>query len=105
VLALTVIAFWLLLQLSRTLREMRKAAGAPVGHVESAVMLHSKLRKGMTLAQILALTGSLGERVEPPPAGADDGWRWSDAGGASVTAALVGGHLRNWALARPATEA
>lgn len=101
VLALTVIVFWLLLQFSRTLRVMRKAAGAPVGHVESAVMLHSKLRQGMTLAQILALTGSLGERMPATDDGAVDEWRWADAGGATVNVRMRDGRLLGWKLDRP----
>ena len=101
VLALTVIVFWLLLQFSRTLRVMRKAAGAPVGHVESAVMLHSKLRQGMTLAQILALTGSLGERMPSTDDGAVEEWRWFDAGGATVNLRMRDGRLLGWKLDRP----
>jgi hypothetical protein len=103
VLALTVIVFWLLLQFSRALRVLRKAADAPVGQVASAVMLHSKLREGMTLPQVLAITRSLGVRVtEPPPeAPADEVWRWSDAGGVGVSLLLRAGRLRSWTLDRP----
>ena len=49
VLGITVLVFWLLLQFSRSLRVLKQAAGAPVGHVGSAVMLQSKLTAGMTL--------------------------------------------------------
>ncbi len=101
VLALTVIVFWLLLQFSRTLRVMRKAAGAPIGHVASAVMLHSRLREGMTLAQILALTGSLGERIAAPGDAAEEQWRWRDEGGAAVTVRMRDGRLFGWTLDRP----
>jgi hypothetical protein len=101
VLAVTAIVFWLLLQFSRALRALRKAGSAPLGRVASAVMLHAKLREGMTLAQVLALTGSLGERVSPPAAGAEESWRWRDAGAASVTVHLRGGRTRHWALQRP----
>ncbi len=102
VLALTVIVFWLLLQFSRALRVMRKAGAAPVGRVASAVMLHSRLREGMTLAQLLAVTGSLGERVALPPGGdADEAWRWRDDGEVSVTVELHGGRTRRWTLQRP----
>lgn len=100
VLALTVIVFWLLLQFSRALRVLRKAADAPVGRVASAVMLHSRLREGMTLAQVLALTGSLGERVEPPASGAGESWCWRDGGEASVTVQLAGGRVTRWTLER-----
>jgi hypothetical protein len=98
VLAGTVIAFWMLLQFSRALRVLRTAAGRPKGQVDSAVMLGSKLRKGMTLAKVLPLTRSLGEKCE-----ADAGqerWRWTDAGGDTITLRFAGGVLADWALAR-----
>jgi hypothetical protein len=101
VLAVTAIVFWLLLQFSRALRALRKAGGAPLGRVASAVMLHSRLRQGMTLVQVLALSGSLGERVEPPAAEADESWRWRDEGDVSVTVDLRGGRVVGWQLARP----
>ena len=99
-LALTVVVFWLLLQFSRALRALRKAGAAPVGSLRSAVMLHAKLRKGMTLPQVLAATGSLGEKVDVPPAGAGESWRWRDAGGAVVTVHLKRGKVVDWSLVR-----
>ena len=101
VLAVTVIVFWLLLQFSRALRAMRKAAGAPVGQVASAVMLHSKLREGMTLAQVLEIAGSLGARVDAQGDGAHEAWRWVDAGGVAVRVELHGGKVSRWSLERP----
>ena len=101
VLAVTAIVFWLLLQFSRALRVMSKAGRAPVGRVKSAVMLHSKLREGRTLVQVLALTGSLGERVDPPLSGAEESWRWRDDGDVAVTVNLVGGRTRSWQLTGP----
>ena len=95
-LALTLITFWLVLQFNRAIRVMKNAASAPVGHVDSAVMLHSRLRAGMTLVQIVAMTRSLGRKVAAAP----ETWAWSDAGDATVTLVLVGGKLRDWALSR-----
>lgn len=100
VLAVTAIVFWLLLDFSRTLRALRRAARAPVGRVGSAVMLHSRLRKGMTLTQVLGVAGSLGERVEPSPEGADESWRWRDDGEAAVTVSLRAGRTTDWDLQR-----
>jgi hypothetical protein len=102
VLAFTLIVFWLLLQFSRTLRALRKASSAPVGSVASAVMLHSRLREGMTLMQVLPLTRSLGERITPPLGSAEESWRWRDAGDASVVVSLRGGRICGWALQRGA---
>ncbi len=96
VLAVTVIVFWLLLQFSRSLRVLRNAAGKPVGHVDSAVMLHSKLKAGMTLVQVLPLTRSLGTKLGEAP----ERWGWADAGGARVSLEFDGGKLRTWQLLR-----
>ena len=100
-LAFTVIVFWLLLQFSRAVRAMRKAGSAPVGRVASAVMLHSRLRQGMTLVQVLGVTGSLGERITPPAPGAEETWRWRDDGEVGVSVNLNAGRTRDWVLERP----
>jgi hypothetical protein len=79
---------------------LRLAAGRPKGQVDSAVMLGSKLRTGMTLAKVLPLTRSLGEKCE-----ADAGqerWRWADAGGDAITLRFAEGALVDWALVRTA---
>jgi hypothetical protein len=100
VLGITVIVFWLLLQFSRALRTMRAANAAPVGHVGSAVMLHARLKPGMRLLDVIALTRSLGERVAEPPA---EAWRWRDDGGAAVRLEFdARGRLVRWALEREA---
>ncbi len=95
-LAASVITFWLLLQFSRSLRVLRDAAGAPVGSVASAVMLHAKLQRGMNLAQVLKLTRSLGRRVRDEP----ETWAWADAGGDEVQVVLQGGRVSGWDLKR-----
>ena len=97
-LAATVIVFWLLLQFSRSLRVLRQAGGAPVGHVASAVMLNAKLGTGWTLLRLLALTKSLGRRVSETP----EVWAWADDGGAQVAITLVNGRVTSWVLTRPA---
>ena len=99
-LAVSVIVFWLLLQFSRALRVMRQAAGAPVGHVPSAVMLHAKLRSGMRLMDIIPLTRSLGQAVVAE-AGSSETFIWTDASGAVVRVELVAGRVHKWALERP----
>ena len=97
------IVFWLMLQFSRTLRVLRATADAPVGQVASAVMLHSRLREGMALADVLALTRSLGVQAAVD-ADADEAWRWNDAGGAGVVVLLREGRVRRWRLERPPGE-
>jgi hypothetical protein len=99
VLAITVIVFWLLLQFSRALRVMRAAAGRPMGHVQSAVMLQSRLHDGMQLAQVMKLTGSFGLRRSE--AGADpEVFAWADGSGDEVVVELRGGKVRSWRLQR-----
>jgi hypothetical protein len=101
VLAITIVVFWLLLQFSRALRAMRLAGAAPVGKVPSAVMLNARLKRGMTLVQVIGITRSLGERVngaEQP----QDVWRWRDDGGAAVALTFERGRLVAWAMEREA---
>jgi hypothetical protein len=96
VLGVTAIVFWLLLQFSRSLRVLKNAGAAPVGHVDSAVMLHSKLKPGMSLMQVLALTRSLGTRLGDSP----ERWGWADPGDARLALEFDAGKLRSWTLTR-----
>ena len=96
-LALTVIAFWLLLQFSRALRVMRLAARAPVGHVPSAVMLHARLHAGMQMMNVVKLTRSLGRKLRDEP----DTFAWRDESGAEVEVEFADGRCRTWRLTRP----
>jgi len=95
-LAVTLIVFWLLMQFSRALRALRKAARSPVGHIDNAVMLNARLQHGQRLPQILALTRSLGHKLSDNP----EAFEWRDAGGDAVRIELVGGKLARWELQR-----
>ena len=99
-LALSVIVFWLLMQFSRALRTMRRAAGRPVGLVDSAVMLHAGLHLGMRLPQILLLTRSLGRRLDDSRHADVESYAWRDSGGDEVVVDLKGGQLTTWRLQR-----
>jgi hypothetical protein len=94
--AASLIVFWLLLQFSRALRVMRNASDAPVGHVDSAVMLHSRLKRGMRMLELVQLTRSLGRKVSDAP----ESWAWSDDSGAMVTVVLQGARIDHWTLSR-----
>ena len=94
--AASAIVFWLLLQFNRAVRVMKNAAGAPVGHVASAVMFHAGLTRGMTMLKVVTKTKSLGRKI----AGSDDDWRWSDDGGASVVLHFERGRLERWRIER-----
>lgn len=97
ILALTVVVFWLLLQFSRLMRVMQTANGAPVGQIDSAVMLQSRLREGMKLMDVLPMTKSLGAKVE----GQAETWAWTDAGGIRLELQFRKGVLQRWELRRP----
>ena len=96
VLALSVIAFWMLLLFSRAMRVMRIASQAPVGTVPNAVMLHARLQAGMPLMKILILTRSLGQKLSDTP----ETWRWQDGAGDSVRVVMQQGRCTEWTLER-----
>lgn len=92
--ATTGIVFWLLLQISRLMRVMKKAGAAPLGSVGNAVMLNSKLHAGMKLVDLIGLAGSLGRKQAP------ETFVWRDAGGDAVEVVLRKGKLAEWRLIR-----
>jgi hypothetical protein len=101
VLAASVVVFWMLLQFSRAVRVMRAAAARPVGTVDSAVMLQSHLHKGLTLAQLIKHTHSLGDKRGTDP----ESYAWRDAAGDEVVVELRGGRLTEWRLVRAGPQA
>ncbi len=100
VLAATVIVFWLLLQFSRSLRALRGASDRPVGTIDNAVMLHSRLHEGMRLVEVLKLTRSLGRKVADDP----ETFAWRDGEGSEVRAEFRAGRLAGSRLVRPSAD-
>jgi hypothetical protein len=94
------VVFWMLLQFSRALRAMREAAGRPVGRVDSAVMLHARLRTGLRLVDIMKLTRSLGQPAADHNGQDPEVFLWTDEAGDSVRVELTAGKLSAWALRR-----
>lgn len=94
----TATVFWLLLQFNRAVRVMKNAGQAPVGHIDSAVMLNAKLRPGMTMLRVVTLTRSLGRQLDE----SGDRWAWQDEGASRVTLRFVRGRLVEFVLDRPA---
>jgi hypothetical protein len=94
--AATVVVFWLLLQFNRSIRVMKNAASAPMGHVGSAVMLNAQLKRGMTMLALVSHTKSLGRKVSDEP----ESWAWSDDSGAVVTVVLKHARVDHWTLTR-----
>lgn len=99
VLAAACVCMWALLHMSRMLVVLRRTAQNPVGSVASAVMLQSRLQKGMSLLQVLAMTQALGHSLDTQ-AQSTEVYQWLDAGGDSVRCTFAQGKLVNWELQR-----
>lgn len=95
---------WLLLHFTRMMTILKRAANRPIGYVDSAVMLNAKLKPGMTLMHVIAMTRALGQLqtekdVQP------EIFRWTDASQSHVTCTFVEGKLAQYALFRPTEPA
>lgn len=95
------LVLWFLLYYTRVMTVIKRANDRPIGYVGSAVMLNAKLKPGLSMLHVMAMTHSLGERqsaegVEP------EVYRWRDPGDSFVTAEFRGGKLQTWRLERPA---
>jgi len=91
---------WLLLHFTRMMTVLKRAANRPVGYVGSAVMLNAKLRPGVTLLHVVAMTKSLGALQSPKDA-QPELYRWTDGTESHVTCEFEGGKLKKWDLVRP----
>lgn len=98
--AVGAIVMIVLVQFSKMMGVLNRAAKNPKGHVGSAVMLNAKLRKGVNLLHVMAMTRSIGQALSAE--GADpEFFRWTDDGGSSVTCEFSRGKLVKWTLERP----
>ena len=95
---------WALLHFTRLTRVLSRAANQPVGSVGSAVMLNARLKPGVNLLHVVAMTQALGERLSPEDADPES-YRWTDGSASSVTCEFVKGRLVKWTLYRPAEPA
>ena len=100
--AVGALVMWLLLHFTRMMTVLQRAAKRPIGFVDSAVMLNAKLRPGVTLLHIVAMTRSLGELRSAQDAQPEI-YRWTDGTHSQVTCDLVGGTRKSWTLERPAS--
>lgn len=103
-LVVTVLVMWGMLHVTRMLQVMKRAANRPIGHVASAVMLNAKLKPGVTLMHVIAMTRSLGA-LQSPKDEQPEVYRWTDTGGSHVTCVFQGGKLQSWDMVRPTPEA
>ncbi|PLC02047.1 glycerate kinase [Variovorax sp. RO1] len=96
------IVMFLLMHFNRTMQVLKRAADRPIGTVASSVMLNAKLKPGVTLMHVIAMTRALGE-LRSPENVQPELYRWTDAGGSYVDAVFNGGKLQSWTLTRPET--
>jgi hypothetical protein len=94
---------WLLLHFTRLLTILKRAADRPMGHVGSAVMLNARLKKNLTLMDVIARTKSLGA-LQSPKDTQPELFRWTDGTDSHVTCEFRGGKLVQWTLVRPSQE-
>jgi hypothetical protein len=95
------LVMWGLLHYTRLMNVMQKARNNPIGYVGSAVMLNARLKPGVNLMHVVAMTRALGEQLsaegqEP------EVYRWTDGTQSHVTCEFVNGRLARWSLVRPA---
>ena len=94
------VVMWILLHFTRMVTILKKAADRPIGHVASAVMLNAKLKKGVNLMHVIAMTRSLGKLLTEKDAQPEI-FTWTDSSDSVVTCTFVGGKLTEWTLVRP----
>ncbi len=102
--AVTVLVMWALLHFNRMVQVLNRASNRPIGYVDSAVMLNAKLKPGMTLLHVVAMTKSLGA-LQGPKDIQPEVYRWTDGTESHVTCTFEGGKLVQHALFRPTQEA
>lgn len=96
----TVIVMWMLLHFTRLMKVLQRASSRPIGYCDSAVMLNAKLRPGVNLLHVVALTRALGEQLSPKDE-QPEVFRWTDGTQSHVTCEFRGGKLVQWNLFRP----
>ncbi len=97
------VVMWGLLHFNRMMQVLKRAANRPIGYVDSAVMLNAKLRPGVTLMHVMAMTRALGE-LQSPAETQPEVLRWTDGAQSHVTCEFLGGKLQKWVLVRPGAE-
>ena len=97
------LVMWAMLHFTRLMHILQRAAQRPIGYVGSAVMLNVKLKPGMTLMHVVAMTRALGELRSAKDA-QPELYRWTDGSGSWVECPFVGGRLRSHQMVRPPAD-
>ena len=103
-LAVSGVVMWMLLHFTRMMKVLQRAANRPVGYVDSAVMLNARLRPGVNMLHVVAMTRALGEQLSDKEA-QPEVFRWTDGSASHVTCEFANGKLARWTLQRPDPEA
>ena len=96
----TGLVMWLLLHFTRMMAVLKRAANRPIGYVGSAVMLNARLKPGVSLMHVIAMTRALGQLQSEKDA-QPEVFRWTDGTQSHVTCTFVGGKLAQHELFRP----
>ena len=94
------LVMWMLLHFSRMMQILKRAANRPIGFVDSAVMLNAKLKAGVNLMHVIALTRALGQ-LETEKNAQPEIFSWRDGSDSVVRCIFVHGKLQSWSLERP----
>jgi len=98
--AASLMVMWALLHFNRLMHVLKRAAKRPIGYLDSAVMLNAKLKPGVTLMHVVAMTKALGE-LKSVKDQQPETYRWTDGSESYVTCEFAGGRLVKWELVRP----
>ncbi len=91
---------WLLLYFTRLVQIMKRASNRPIGFVDSAVMLNAKLKSGVSLMHVIAMTRALGQ-LESAKDAQPEVFSWRDGSQSVVRCVFAQGKLQSWTLERP----
>lgn len=91
---------WILLNFTRMVTILKRAANRPIGFVDSAVMLNAKLKPNVPLMHVIALTRSLGQ-LESEKDAQPEIFTWKDGTDSVVRCEFRDGRLAQWELTRP----
>ena len=91
---------WLLLYFTRLVQIMKRASNRPIGFVDSAVMLNAKLKPGVSLMHVIAMTRALGQ-LESAKDVQPEVFSWRDGSQSVVRCVFAQGKLQSWTLDRP----
>jgi hypothetical protein len=94
------IVMWMLLHFTRMMKVLQGASSRPVGWVDSAVMFNARLKPGVNLLHVMAMTRAIGEQLSPKDE-QPEVFRWTDGSGSHVTCEFARGKLVKWTLFRP----